>query len=227
VDKEPYSVKARFYKVPKASNPGNNVVNIELIYDMLPGWWLSMSKKNVNEEKLSGNLRNLKRSFKIDFKGTYKARLDSLWETFMAPVFAAASASVNSLPTGNTGETITARLWRGSDKSPDLFLLGSHPQGFYKTYILKTAANRLVQLKYSLNLTRDFPSRVPRNEIVPDGDLSRITNDKQYAVTTTTISKPYLKTAGNWPRIRTQNAVMGGVSANEVSDICLCTITHG
>ncbi len=160
-----------------------------------------------------------------------QAVVHTLWESFMGPVFAEASASANSSPTANTTVTIIPRLrslkkhQKGYQKEDltQYLLLGSHPQGFYNTYILKSVVDALVKWKYTPG-KRDFPRSRPVNEIVPPGLLGIRTDDNQNPVAETIISKPSIRIAGNWPRIRSQNAVMGGVSANEVSAICLSAI---
>ena len=143
----------------------------------------------------------------------------------MVPVFEKASDSVNSSPTGKAKVTIKPRLRCQSENLTDFFLLGSHPQGFYKTYIPNSVAEALIHLKYKLkDHDRTFPSSLSLGQIVREGLVKTSTDDNQAPVSLTKISKPFIKLAGNWPRIRSQNAVMGGVSANKVSGICLSTI---
>lgn len=212
--KEPFSVKARYWKIPKDVILVDRVV---LVYDMVPGLWLwDVHSTILDDDKLS---EGLKKVLKLFCDVNHRSQVRDLWREFMALVLKAHAAPPD------TAQPITARLLRPDDNLQHMVLLGSHPQGYYNTYIRRDHLASLISNGYTWGKGRLFPERLSLNQIVPLPKGQRLTQANDFQCTTTTISNTNIKIAGNWPRIRTQNAVMENVSANEASHLPTC-ISH-
>lgn len=186
---------------------------------MLPGWWDNANNTILRDKRLSSKLKLVLKNNAFKFDLANKTALDALWKQFMESVFTQTASSTPPLRiAGKTVPVVKGRLLSPKDKSVDLFELGSHPQGYYRTYIRKRDLKRMSDLGYTLNcIPHPFPNKMSPDKIVLNSGLKHTIDSRGYPETNTLITKTYMKIAGNCPRVRTQNAVMGDVSANDVS----------
>ncbi|KAK4671721.1 hypothetical protein QC764_0098150 [Podospora pseudoanserina] len=211
VAKEPFSVKARFWKIPKEAVLNRN---LELVYQMVPDLLTWTVKPEIlGDKSISKDLIN---SLKLFANQGHRKKINEKWGKFMAVVFDAV-----------TVPGIKARLALPTDNLQNMVLLGSHPQGYYNTYIGKNDLESLISKGYTWGSSHPFPTNMQPDAIVPFPRGTRLIKPSVYATKPTTISKTNIKIAGNWPRIRTQNAVMDNISANEASHIRTLNISHG
>lgn len=167
----------------------------------------------LRDKSISKDLIN---SLKLFDNQGHRKKINEKWGKFMTVVFDAA-----------TVPGIKARLALPTDNLQNMILLGSHPQGYYNTYIAKNDLESLISKGYTWGSSHPFPTNMQPDAIVPFPRGTRLIKPSVYATKPTTISKTNIKIAGNWPRIRTQNAVMDNISANEASHIRTLNISHG
>ncbi|KAK4652097.1 hypothetical protein QC762_0099480 [Podospora pseudocomata] len=216
--KEPFSVKARFWKIPRLPNVNNS---LELVYVLLPEFWSwteTVDHGIMEDQTISADLKTTIRRISRDDE--YRRQADELWGDFMTRAFAKAAS--------NTAQPITARLALPTDNVQNMVLLGSHPQGYYSTYIQPQDLELLRSHGYTWGGDHHpFPRHMQPHEIVSLSESTTLSVTGVYECKTTVISKMNIQNASNWPRIRTQNAVMDNISANQVSYICVWSCRHG
>jgi hypothetical protein len=196
---------------------------------MVPdGWSCSKVQQVLEDPRVSEPFKQLLKKHKLDTIS--EEALYELWAQFMEGVFVEAAAtwskpapsqSTVQMSIESTVPKPKFRLLGLKDKLDALELLGSHPQGYYRTYVTKKDQERMIEAGYKLGSALPFPKQsvliaAKLNGIVK-GTVLQTTKDQKDTKTQTSISKTTIRIAGNWPRIQTQNAVMGNISANKVS----------
>ena len=147
-----------------------------------------------------------------------KALADEVWEKAMSSAHQNALANmIKSTGTTQMGLPELKNRFRESWEEQELdedwkqghFRLGGHPQGFYTIWVSTADLDKLKSWGYPIS-TRNFPTYSPsyHTSAIPKVPIEE---------TNTTIKKLQIIAASNWPRSKTQSAVMGNVSATIVS----------
>lgn len=201
--KEPYSVLARFWPWPKLwkdeyihfiyDNPGmSDAINAVRTNNNMP-------EGARNEAKKIGNVNDLWKEIMRKAHKKVKTAKDQPWPPIPGPEIKFRMDEPNSQD----------QAWVDGHKC-----LGSHPQGFYTVWVTSAHYQLMKGSNYIRNGGKDTTWLFP--------DLSQADNlptfpDCDWVGTKTTITQARITTAAGWPRCKTQNAVMGNVSAPEVS----------
>ncbi|KAI0861245.1 hypothetical protein F4860DRAFT_514016 [Xylaria cubensis] len=225
--KEPYSVSARFWKWPKSLES-----QITFIYD---------KPKNITDY-----LKSLKATHSSAFGGIQFSELDpeEIWKAAITDAHNQAKkyASMTLTKSLNQDEvsinkdkvdieppypgigfrdlTISKEKWEAEHVR-----LGSHPQQFFTIWIERE--HELLKGHYfTLDGVRDPPGTTLQGSIDNYDDGKKVIPSKHMSPTITRITQGRIESAGNFPRCKTQAAVMGGVSATEVARKIWPNINH-
>ncbi|KAI0553267.1 hypothetical protein F4679DRAFT_600209 [Xylaria curta] len=215
--KEPYSVSARFWKWPKTLES-----QITFIYD--------------KPKEITNYIKSLKKkTHSLEFDGIEFPELnpEEIWKAAIthahnqAKKYAGMTLTkslnqdevstnkdkVDSEPSspgiGFRDFTISKEKWEAEHVR-----LGSHPQHFFTIWI-KREHELLKGNYFTLDGVRDHPGVTLQGSI--DKYEKKTIPSKHTPPTITRITQRRIESTGNFPRCKTQAAVMGGVSATEVA----------
>ena len=183
-------MKARFWNFPKAIYD-----DVELIYDSNSK--LSKDQHEVWETAIESAHNKVIADMISTPKGKKAVLLPVLKHRFRKPI--------EDITTSNTG------------CSP----LGSHPQGFYTIWVTEADRKKIKDLGYSFDThlpakMTNISSYLVQNQ---DCQVPQMPNN-DVKTTATTIKESKITAAGNWPRCKTQSAIMNNISATEVRLRC-------
>ncbi|KAI1171380.1 hypothetical protein F4777DRAFT_593821 [Nemania sp. FL0916] len=206
--KEPFSVSARFWSCPmNLSDP------ITFIYDK-PQDMMKNIQRIINSD--GGQIS--------DFNNPTEEQLEKIWRDAIKEAHNNAKSwaigTLTSLASEKSmGEIVTSNASNQKD--------GPTPEGtpktkeFFTIWIHKNDVEKLMTKKYyTVYDSRKFPEGNPGKvrRRIDKYDQNTVTNGNVGELTVTNIKQSRIETAGNFPRCKTQAAVMGGVSATQVAE---------
>ncbi|KAI1757941.1 hypothetical protein F4782DRAFT_544350 [Xylaria castorea] len=210
--KEPYSVSARFWNCPETLGP-----QITFIYDKPKG--IIDCIKNIMTETRTTEFDEIKFPA-LNPEEIWKAAVTAAHNQTkknagMTLAKSVTEGQVNGEPPSPRSEFRDPKIGKEEWEAKHT-RLGSHPQHFFTIWIKKEHERLLEANHFTFNDFREFPRSIIQDSI-DKYDKKKVPTEGRPASTITCITQRRIESAGNFPRCKTQAAVMGGVSATEVA----------